>query len=127
MAVAISKPTAAGGQPLPRVDDVRSHRRRIRRFGFSGNYATGGYTVLATDVGMRRIIGVTPLGGNVVRAANGISGELAVIDYNADRTAFTIRLLEDAAGAAGSTIGVEKNNAEAHVASSFIDLEIIGY
>lgn len=128
MAVTLAKPTVTGGQPLSRVDDVRSYRFRVRRASFSGNYATGGYTINATDpgVGMRRIIAVIPLDGALVAAANGVTGELVKIDYNADRTAFTLRLIEDAATAAGTTIGVEKNNSEAHVASSFVDLLIIG-
>lgn len=128
MAVSIGKPTS-NTNPLPRVDDVRSHRRRVRRFSFSGNYASGGYVVNAGDpgLGMKRIIGVNVLGGSLARAADGVTGDIVVIDYNAARTAFTIRLLESEATAAGTAVGQEKTNGEAHIANQYVDLEVIGY
>ncbi len=129
MAVALSKPVSTGSNIVPGVDDVRRHRLRIRRLSFSGTYATGGNALDASvaGLGLKRIIAVIPLNGGVVRAANGVTGELAVVDINTAGTQFTVRLLEDAAGVAGATFGAEKNNAEAHVANSFLDVLVIGY
>jgi hypothetical protein len=121
MAVAVSKPT-----PADRADDVRSLKFRFRRLTFSGNYATGGETVNARDVGLRRVAGVVPLSG-LTRAAAGVTGNLPVIDVATNGTSFVVRQLEDAAGAAGTAVGQEKTNAEAYIASQFLDVVVLGY
>lgn len=119
MAVAITKPTS-------RADDVRSLKRRLRTLTFSGNYATGGETITAAQCSLLRIVAVNPLNA-VVRGPAGVTGTIPVIDIASDRKSFTVRQLEDAAGASGTTIGAEKTNAEAYVASSFLDVEVVGF
>ena len=106
MAVTISRPSGR------RADDVRALRFRFRQLTFSGNYATGG---------------ALTLGNVLVRpAADTANGVLPVFDLSSDGTSLTIRMLEDAAGAAGVAIGQEKTNAEAYTAGSRLDVVFIG-
>lgn len=119
MAVTITRPSGR------RADDVRALRFRYRLLSFSGNYATGGETINASDVNLRRILGVLPL-DSLIRAANGVTGVKPVIDVAADGRSMVIRSLEDAAGAAGTPFGQEKTNAEAYIASSRLPVLIVG-
>lgn len=119
MAVAISRPAGR------RSDDVRALRFRFRTLSFSGNYATGGETITAVSVGLKRILAVVPV-DSMIRAANGVTGVLPVFDVASNGTSVVIRALEDAAGAAGTTLGQEKTNAEAYIASSKLDVVFIG-
>lgn len=120
MAVTISRPSGR------RADDVRALRFRFRQLTFSGNYATGGETITARSLGLKRILMVIP--GNVLvrPAADTANGVLPVFDLSSDGTSLTIRMLEDAAGAAGVAIGQEKTNAEAYTAGSRLDVVFIG-
>lgn len=120
MAVTISRPSGR------RADDVRALRFRFRTLTFSGNYATGGETITAKALGLKRILMVIP--GNVlVRPANDVAnGVLPAFDLNSDGTTLTVRALEDAAGAAGTAVGQEKTNAEAYTAGSRLDVVFIG-
>lgn len=122
MSVSISKPTEGGG----RTDDVRALKFRFRKLSFSGNYATGGETIQASSVGLKRITAVVPL-DSLIRAANGVTGVMPVFDVASDGKSVVVRALEDAAGVAGATIGAEKTNAEAYVANSELDVLFIGY
>lgn len=108
-----------------RADDVRALQMLVRTLSFTGNYATGGETITAKSLGLFRILGVVPL-DSLIAAPNGVTGVQPKIDVAADGKTVVIRALEDAAGAAGATIGVEKNNAEAYVASSKLDVLVIG-
>ena len=125
MAVTLSRPSGR------RTDDLRSLRFRYRLLSFSGNYATGGETISLSgpnktqNLGLTRIIGVIPL-DTLIRAANGVTGVQPVFDVAADGKSVVIRALEDAAGAAGAPIGVEKNNAEAYIASSQLPVIFVG-
>lgn len=127
MAITLSRPSGR------RSDDVRSLRFRHRTITFSGNYAQGGELLdvragsatKTPNLGMSRILAIVPLDG-LIRAPAGVTGLIPVIDVASDGKTATIRALEDAAGAAGATVGVEKNNAEAYVASSKLDVLIIG-
>lgn len=119
MAVAPSRPSGR------RADDVRALRFRFRTLTFSGNYATGGETLTAQSVGLKRILGVVPL-DLMLRAAAGITGVWPVFDVAADGRSVVIRALEDSAGAAGTPFGQEKTNAEAYIASSKLDVIIVG-
>lgn len=119
MAVTVSRPSGK------RLDDVRSLRFRFRTLAFSGNYATGGESITAQAVGMKQVYAVIPL-DTMVRAAAGTTGVQPVFDIASDFRSFTVRMLEDAAGVAGATIGVEKNNAEAYIAGSQINVLVLG-
>ena len=119
MAVARSRPSGR------RAEDVRSLRIRFRTLTFSGNYATGGETITARDLGLVRILGVIPL-DTLVRAPNGVTGVQPVFDVAADGRQVVIRMLEDAAGVAGTPVGQEKTNAEAYIASSKLDILVVG-
>jgi hypothetical protein len=119
MAVAVSRPSGR------RADDVRALRFRFRTLSFSGNYATGGETITAASVGLKRILAVVPL-DLMIRAANGVSGVWPVFDVASDGRSVVVRSLEDAAGAAGTAFGQEKTNAEAYIASSKLDVLFVG-
>lgn len=119
MATTVSRPSGR------RADDVRALRFRFRSLAFSGNYATGGETVQAAAVGLKRILGVVAL-DHLVRAANGVTGVIPVFDVAADGRSVVIRMLEDAGGVTGTPIGAEKTNAEAYIASSELDVLFIG-
>lgn len=119
MAVTITRPSGR------RADDVRALRFRYRLLSFSGNYATGGETVQAASVGLKRILGVIPL-DNLIRADAGATGVLPVFDVASDGRSVTILSLEDAAGAAGTTLGQQKTNAEAYVANSRLPVLFVG-
>lgn len=121
MAVAISKPS--GG----RVDDIRAIRQRLRTFTFSGNYATGGETVTAASLGLKRVMAVIPCEGGIVGAPAGVTGNPIKIDIASTGASFTIKFLEDAAGAAGVAFGQEKTNAEAYIANQAVTLLVLGY
>lgn len=119
MAVATSRPSGR------RSEDVRSLRFRFRTLTFSGNYATGGESFTAKQFSLIRVLGVIPL-DSVIAAPNGATGVLPKIDVASDGRTFTIRALEDAAGAAGAPVGAEKNNAEAYIANSKLDVLLVG-
>jgi hypothetical protein len=119
MAVALTRPSGR------RADDVRALRFRFRSLAFSGNYATGGETITAASVGLKRILAVVPL-DLMTRAANGVTGVWPVFDIVSPGTSVVIRMLEDAAGAAGTPFGQEKTNAEAYIANSKLDVLFIG-
>lgn len=120
MAVALSRPSGR------RAEDVRSLRFRFRTLTFSGNYATGGESLTARQFGLARVLAVVPL-DSLIAAPAGVTGVIPKIDVASDGKTFVIRALEDAAGAAGTTVGAEKTNAEAYVASSFLDVEVVGF
>lgn len=125
MAIALSRPSGR------RSDDVRALRFRFRLITFSGNYATGGETLALNgasktpNVGLSRILAVVPL-DSMARAANGVTGNPVTIDVAADGKSVVFRLLEDAAGAAGTAVGQEKTNAEAYIASQVLPVLLIG-
>lgn len=119
MAVAATKPSGR------RADDVRALRLRYRLLLFTGNYATGGESITARSLGFYRILGIIPL-DSLIRAPNGVTGVVPVIDVSADGRTVVIRALEDAAGAAGTPTGQEKTNAEAYIASSQLPILIVG-
>lgn len=119
MAVTLTRPAGR------RADDVRALRFRFRSIAFSGNYATGGETITAASVGLKRILAVVPL-DSLIRAANGVTGVLPVFDIASTGTSVVVRSLEDAAGAAGTPLAQEKTNAEAYIANSKLDVLFIG-
>lgn len=122
MAVTITRPLGR------RADDVRALRFRFRTLTFTGNYATGGESIIVgttQNLGLRRILGVIPL-DSLIRDPAGNTGVVPVFTVAADGKSVTVRSLEDAAGAAGATIGQEKTNAEAYVANSKLDVIFVG-
>lgn len=125
MAVTLSRPSGR------RSDDVRALRFRFRTLTFSGNYATGGEVIALNgpnktpNLGLSRILAVIPL-DTLIRAPSAITGVQPVFDVAADGKSVTIRSLEDAAGASNTPIGIEKNNAEAYIASSQLNVLLIG-
>lgn len=125
MAVATSRPSGR------RSDDVRALRFRFRTVTFSGNYPTGGETIQAKDLSLKRILAVIPLNSLIRASAGAVTGSLPVFDIVASSGgsaggALTIRHLRDAAGAANSTVGAELTNGTAYPAGSSIDIMVIG-
>ena len=111
---------------VSRADDTRAFKRRLRRLTFSGNYATGGETITAASVGLSRFVAVNPL-NPLVRAAGGVNGTFPVFDISTDRKSVVVKQIESNAAVAGAPTGQEKTNAEAYIASSYIDVEFIGF
>ena len=118
MAVTVTRPSGR------RADDARALRLRFRTLTFSGSYATGGETITAQSVSLKRILAVIPADGVIAPAATA-TGSLYKIDVASDGRSVVIRFLNDAAGAAAATLGQEKT-AGAHVAGSKLDVIIIG-
>jgi hypothetical protein len=109
-----------------RADDVRALRLRYRNITFSGNYTQAtGEVVLASEFGFKRILAVLPA-DTLVRAAAGVTGVIPVFDVAADGRQVVIRMLEDAAGAAGTPVGAHKTDAEAFIASSQLGVIVVG-
>lgn len=120
MPVTVSRPSGR------RADDVRALRQRFRTLTFSGNYtAATGEVIPASAFGFKRILSVEPQ-DTLVRAPNGVTGVIPVIDVAADGRSVTIRMLEDAAAAAGLPFGQAKTDAEAYIANSKLDVIVIG-
>lgn len=118
MAVTITRPSGR------RADDVRALRFRFRTLTFSGSYATGGETITAKSVGLKRVLGVLPM-DLLARPAAAITGTVPVFDVSTDGTTVTVRHLTDAAGAAQATVGVEKT-AGAYTGTPLISVLFVG-
>lgn len=127
MAITLTRPSGR------RTDDVRALKMRYRLISFTGNYVTGGELIdvragsatKTANLGLSRILAIVPL-DTLIRAANGVTGVVPVIDIASDGKTATIRALEDAGGAANAPVGVEKNNTEPYIASSQLPVLIIG-
>lgn len=120
MAVTIVRPSGR------RADDVRALRLRYRLLQFTGNYPpSGGEIVTAASVGLKRILGIIPL-DTMTRAPNGTTGTLPIFDVSTDGRTVAIRQIEDAAGAANSPFGADKNGSEAYIASSQLAVIFVG-
>lgn len=127
MAITLSRPSGR------RSDDVRALKLRYRLITFTGNYATGGELIdvragsatKTPNLGLARILAIVPL-DTLIRDPAGVTGVQPIITIASDGKTATIKSLEDAAGAAGATLGQEKNNAEAYIANSALPVLIIG-
>lgn len=125
MAFTLSRPSGR------RSDDIRALRLRYRLINFSGTYPGGGETISLSganktpNLGLARILGVIPL-DTMARAANGVTGNPVAVDVAADGKSVVFRLLEDAAGVAGTAIGQEKNAAEAYIGSQVFPVIFVG-
>jgi hypothetical protein len=113
----ISSPT--GG----RVDDVRALKFRHRAIAPVGTYATGGFTVTAKSVGLKRIVAVLNAGGLAAAADQATANEFSTeVSTNGD--SITIFLYENAAAGSPSA---EKTNGEATLTGQLINLIFLGY
>lgn len=119
MAVTVSRPSGR------RADDTRALKSRFRTLTFTGNYATGGEVITARALGFYRILGIRML-DSVIGDPATVTGVVPKIIISADGRTVTIKAMEDAAGAAGAAVFQEKTNAEAYLANSKLDVEIIG-
>ena len=122
LTVTPSKPTQPGGQPLGRVDDVRSMRFRVRSVLLGVTYAAGGTAIPASAVGMKRIYGVINLSGTGALATPTTAEELGFTP-SADFTSVTVRIYTSN-GAAPAALA-EKNAAAVDARS--VLLLFIGY
>lgn len=120
MAVAVTS-------PVDRGDDVRALKFRIREITFSGNYATGGETLNASDFNLKFIAHISTINAITGVNAGGVAGTVPTFVIASNGRSVVVRQLEDAAGAAGTTFGQEKTNAEAYVAGSVHRVLVIGW
>jgi hypothetical protein len=120
MAVAISVASSADGREY----DSRSYRRVIRTLTPSGNYATGGESITASQVGLKRIIAVNLLNGSVAPASTPTTAEAVGFIVASNGRSVTLRFYES--GAANAALA-EKTNAEAPPTGQALVVEFIGY
>ena len=112
MAVAITKVTGA--------DHVSGNKKvKVRDLVFSGNYATGGETVTAANVGLRKIDEAMVHGG--VAVASDLATAIGVF-YNHATSKFTFY-----EGSAAGTALAEKTNAEAYPTGCKVRVTFRGY
>lgn len=87
----------------------------------TGTYATGGFTVTAGDLGLKRIDVV--LAGNATSGTAGATASPIGVIYNAGGTSVTIQVYE---AAATGLVLLEKTNAEAHESNWTIRVFAVG-
>ncbi len=114
--------------PVAGASTVMGNKRiRVYDLAFGGTYATGGETVTASSLGLRKIHWVTPMNPITIGTTLANGGTLPVFTISASGTSVAIAQLEDAAGTVGLPIGQEKTNAEAYVANATLRCVFIGY
>lgn len=74
-------------------------RKRVRKLTWSGTYAAGGNTVLASDVGLKEIEEVI-LHGTIAAGSTPAKGLGVHVKYASDNTSVTLYLYAAGAGAA---------------------------
>jgi hypothetical protein len=112
MAVTITKPVADS-------DCVWGNKKvKVKKLVFSGNYATGGESVTAANVGLKKIEQVIIHGG--VAAATDLATAIAVF-YDYTNSKFTFY-----EGSAAGTALSEKTNAEVYPTGCFFRATFIG-
>lgn len=124
MSVAITRPTGAAAS---RADDWRALKFRARVATFTGNYATGGETVNASDVNLKTILGVINLSG-ITSAVDTVAGVVPKFDVASNGASVVIRQGElGGTGAAGDPLA-EKTNAEAYAGvTAVLNLVFVGW
>lgn len=112
---------------VPGADYVAGNKRvKVRDLTFSGNYATGGETVTAAQVGLRKIERVQGLGG-VAAASTPTSAVLLGAVVASDGSSVAIRSYElGGTGAAGDPLA-EKTDAEAYITGQNVRATFLGY
>jgi len=111
MAISVAKVTGA--------DSVWGNKRvKVRDITFSGNYATGGEALVASDVDLRVIEQVIPQG--VASAADLATSNSVHYDHANNKLVFY------ESGASG-TAQAEKTNGEAYPTGSILRATFIGY
>ena len=113
MAVAVTTLTSG-------TDYVSGNKKvKVRTLTFSGNYATGGESLTASDVGLKKIHQVIFHGG-VAAASDLATANPIFYNHATNKVVFY-------EGSAAGTALAEKTNAEAHATGSFVTATIIGY
>jgi hypothetical protein len=113
--MAITVATVAAG-----TDYVSGNKKvKVKKLTFSGNYATGGEALTASDVGLKKVEQVIPHGG--VAAASDLATAIPVF-YNHGTSKFVFY-----EGSAAGTALAEKTNAEAYPTGCFLYATVIGY
>jgi hypothetical protein len=115
MAVTITRPSG--------VQNYKAGNRTVavRDIAFSGNYATGGETITASQAGLSKRIEQVDVHGGIVNA-NTTTGLGISVAYNSTGSV-TIKVYESAASAGPF---LEKDNAEAYPASTSARFTFIG-
>lgn len=102
------------------ADYVSANKRvKVRDLTFSGNYATGGESLVASDVALKKVTQVLIHGG--VAAASDLATAIPVFyDYATSKFTFY-------EGSAAGTALSEKTNAEAYPTGCKLRATFIGY
>lgn len=119
MAIAATRPTGVKDGPAGALKQV------VRDLTFSGNYQDDGSTstLLARDVGLKRMFFIGVQGGTAAASALTTSNEFA-ITLNAEGTSAEFTFYENAAAGSPSA---EKTDNEAFVSGQKIRVLILGY
>ena len=98
-------------------------RVRVYDLVFSSTYATGGETITAASLGLRKIEQVIP-NGNLALSTDLATANPVGFKVAAAGTSFTATQYE---GSAAGTAVSEKTNAEAYATGSNIRVAVVGY
>jgi hypothetical protein len=109
-------------QPFGRANDVRALKQRFRRIALSGTYVTGGFTVTASEVGLRAIGAV--LGAGLAPATGGATANEWSYSISSDQETVTFFLYENAAAGSPSA---EKTNGEAPITGQALNVVFVGW
>ncbi len=102
---------------------VSNKRHKVRDITFSGNYTTGGETITAAQVGLKKIEQV------VLNGAVAVSTDLATSNPVGVRVAATglSAIVTQYEGSAAGTALSEKTNAEVYATGSTIRATFVGF
>lgn len=101
---------------------VSNKKVRTYDIAFSGNYATGGETINASSVGLKKIISISAPG--VAMATAGTTACPVSFTISSSGTSVVVRSFEAASSAAPL---LEKDNAEAYITGQKIRVEFVGF
>lgn len=105
------------------ADYVDANKRvKIRTLTFSSTYATGGETITAASLGLKRVYQV--LGGGIATSTDLATANPVAYTINTAGTSVTVLQYE---GSAAGTAISEKTNSEAYATGSNCRTTFIGY
>lgn len=110
-------------RPIRGGDPANQQIRYYDMTSDTGNYTSGGTTITAKSLGLKRIDFVATSGGVATSGTSGATGLGIGITYASDGTSFTVQFYE---GSTAGTILGEKTNAEAMPSSHTIRLKVEG-
>ncbi len=117
---------AVAAVPVKNASTVFGNKRiKVYDLNFSGSYATGGETVTASSVGLRKIDFVN-VQGHVAEGSTPTTGNNVAVAISATGTSAAVRLYElGGGGLAGDPL--QEKGAEAYITGQTCRAQFIGY